>query len=443
MTAATDTLSVPPHSVEAEQSVIGALLIDADAWHNLRGLAERHFYRYDHQLIFRAIAKLRADDKPTDTVTVAEALESAGHLDRAGGLPYIASLAEHTPSAANVTAYAEIVMERALSRFAMVALDDGQQLLRSGRKASDVLPDIQSRFESLMRGAVGESLNFAQVIERGLERATLAFRQRKLRGLAGAPTGIHRIDEDTGGLHGPRLWIVAGRPGLGKTALTLQWVLVAATQGHPVGVISLEMGADEIALRAVANRFRLCATGMALGDAEHHESLKQVAAAGRLSEFKRLPIHLDTDTLTLPGIISRVTEWRRVHKIAFAVVDHIGLIEGAPGAFNTRTEQLGQISRSLKNLAKRLGVPIIAVSQLNRSVEKERRRPVLADLRDSGNLEQDADIVLMLHNSDDGPDIELGLLKNRAGAKGWLPGAVRFDGRTQRFTVVPSTQTEE
>ncbi len=433
-------MRVPRHSVESEQALLGGLLLEADAIYRVGPLQADEFYRHDHRLIFRVISRLVAEGRPADVVTVAEALESNGELERAGGLPYIASLAEHTPSAANVSAYAERVREHARIRTSERALQDalGELAEPGERKAAEIVADLQLRLDSVQRGAAGASRTLSEAIELGLREAAIASKRRRAGGLAGAPTGIAAIDDRTGGLHGPRLWIVAARTSVGKTALTLQWALHAASAGYPVGVCSLEMGPGEIALRAIANRLGMNATRLALGDPAEFESLKAFAADGGLAPIRGLRLLIDTETATLPGIVSRISEWRRVHGIRFAIVDHVGLIEGAAEGFRTRTEQLGHVSRTLKKLSKRLDMPIVAVSQLNRNVEREARRPCLADLRDSGNLEQDADVVVMLHPQGDSGVLRLGVLKNRAGRTGWIRDkGLRFDGRTQSFLEEP------
>lgn len=392
-------IDLPPHSIEAEHAVLGGILIDGDAIHQAGALREGDFYHSDHRVIFAAIRALLDAGKPIDIVTVAEALEARGTLEKAGGLPYLRTLAENTPSAANVAAYAEAVRERARLRYLLVALDDGRQMVeeRGVRKAADVLADVQSRLESIAHANAGESLGLAEVLSCTMDAVKSAVERRRAGGVVGVPTGMMALDERTGGIHGPRLWIVAGRPSLGKTALTLQWALHAAGKGHSVGIVSLEMGAEEIGFRALASRLGLNAAAMAHGDGHEFEQLKSMAAGSGLATLRDLRVVFDFEAVTLGAIVSRITEWRRTHRIDYAIVDHVGLIEAE--GFNTRTDQLGHISRTLKKLAKRLDMPIVVVSQLNRLVERDKRRPVLSDLRDSGNLEQDADVVLMLHAS--------------------------------------------
>lgn len=423
-----------PHSIEAEQALLGGILLDNAAIHQVGALREQDLYREGHRRIFRTMCALLEQDKPCDVVTVAEALEAAGELERVGGLPYITSLAENTPSVANIGTYADIVRERARMRHTQLALSDGLAMLADakGRPAASIVADIQSRLEAITARDAGQTMSLAEVLSAGLTAAKTAADRRGAGGVAGVPTGLRAIDDRTGGLHGPRLWIVAGRPSLGKTGLTLQWALNAAQRGHAVGIVSLEMGPDEMAARALANRFDLNAAALQHGYTEQLERLKTIIPGQAYADFKAAPVLFDFEVTDLHGIISRIVEWRRTHRIEYAIVDHVGLIEA--DGFTTRNEQLGYISRSLKRLAKRLDMPIIAVSQLNRDVEKGKREPILSDLRDSGSLEQDADVVLMLHSEvNDGSELKIGLLKNRAGVKGWLPQRFMFQGQTQRF----------
>jgi len=423
----------PPHSVEAEQAVLGAVLNDPAAVHQLGELREGDFYRQDHRLVFRALTALAADDQPIDVITVGEWLEARELIERVGGRPYLARLHEATPSAANVAAYRDVVLERARRRYGLAALEDGRRMLTEAadKSAADVLADVQSRIASIGI-AGGRSVTFGVIVSCALDAASAARNRRRAGGIVGVPTGLPGVDARTGGLHGPRLWIVAGRPSIGKTALALQAALHAASRGHRVGIISLEMGPDELGLRAIACTNNLNAAALAHGDAAEFERLRELTTSGRLDALRGAGLFVDFDAATIAAVLARITEWRRAERIDYAIVDHIGLVDA--GGYATRVDQLGAISRSLKRLATRLGMPIMALSQLNRRVEQEGRRPRLSDLRDSGSLEQDADIVLMLHAVDEsGSEIDLGLLKSRAGVRGWLPARYMFDGRTQRF----------
>ena len=241
------------------------------------------------------------------------------------------------------------------------------------------------------------------------------------------PTALGAADKDDP--------IAAGRPGVGKSALKLQIAIGAALQGRGVGIVSLEMGDAEIGFRALANAVRVNGTALSRGDPEESDRLKRHVGGEELRRLRDAPLWFDFNAATLPEVVSRITAWCRTRKIVLAIVDHIGLIDAS--GYTTRNDQLGAISRALKRLAMRLSIPILALSQLNRAVERDGRRPTLADLRDSGNLEQDADVVLMLHARDEaGVEVDVGILKNRSGPKGWLRNSLRFSGREQRFIEV-------
>lgn len=424
-------------SVEAEQATVGALLLDPEAWHRISGtVTEADFYRADHRRIFAAIAHHADAGNPFDVVTIAEWLDQRNQLDDAGGIAYLGSLAENTPSAANITTYAAAVRERADRRQLAATLADLQNAINGPAPTDELLADAQSRLESVRRHSAGPAADWRSILMAGVESVEAAHARRSAGGTVGAPTGLPGIDRRTGGLSGPRLWVIAGRPSLGKSALALQAAIHAASHGFPCGIISLEMGADEIAQRAIAHRAGLNLTKLSHGYRDEYDRAAELALDPR---FAGLPLFVDDDSYSLGGIVLRITEWKRQHNISFAVVDHIGLVETE--RFATRNDQVGAISRALKKTAKRLDMPVIAVSQLNRRVESEKRRPLLADLRDSGSVEQDADIALFVHCEE--PDeeqairpVEIGLLKNRGGVRGWLPQRFEFEGATQTFREV-------
>jgi replicative DNA helicase len=294
-----------------------------------------------------------------------------------------------------------------------------------------------SRLESVTATNSGGSLSFSEAFAKALEYIDDSAEAKRKGGVVGVPTGLPEIDARTGGLQQRRLIILAARPSIGKTMLANQIALMAASKGFPVGICSLEMGAEELTIRAMANRYRLNASALSFGDEGELTKLSRAIGDKSIAD---LPIHLDTDTTSLGGIQARLSEWKRQHDISLGIVDHIGLVEG--GDNKSRNDWLGTVSRTLKVTAKRLNIPILAVSQLNRTVEKEKRRPVLSDLRDSGNVEQDCDIALFLHVEPDavpgvnGTPMEIGLLKNRMGRRGWINERFAFDGRTQTIREV-------
>lgn len=424
-------------SVEAEQAVLGGLMISPSAWGAIAGaVTADDFSSEKHRLIFRACRLVVDNQRSPDVVTIAEELDRSGDLVRIGGLPYLGVIADNTPSAANIRAYAEIVRDRAKRRAA-------RDLFASAAKeaeAGDLSAVLSETTTKASRIAVGGSraLSFAEAMDLGLQHIEEAAAARKAGGMVGVPTGLPAIDNRTGGLQRGRLVILAARPSIGKTALALQVAIHAARKGHRVGFVSLEMTAEELAIRAAAHTHRLNFSKLLYGDAGEIAHFHRCKNQHRLAD---LAIHLDTETASLSGITARLAEWRATNGIDLAIVDHIGLIEG--GDEKTRNDWMGQVSRTLKLTAKRLALPVLAVSQLNRSVERDKRRPILADLRDSGNIEQDADIAVFLHVDGEenvpggnGITMQIGLLKNRTGRRGWLPEKFLFEGKTQTIHEV-------
>jgi replicative DNA helicase len=419
--------------MELEQSVLGALLLDNAAWPEVAALLrEDDFYPCDHRLLFRAIGEMLGQDRPCDFVTLGEQLRRAGQLEEAGGIAYLGRLALDTASAANVRSYAAGVREYALRRGLVAAGTDIAALgwEPQGRGGERLMEEAEARLSGIGRGRLARSLSMAQVIE-AADQAIIAAARRRGQGLqSGIPSGIACLDARTGGWQPGTLAVVAARPGLGKTALLNQIAVHAARHGHAGLVCSLEMSAEALGLRAMATAARVNVSKLARGMREQHE-----AAAARAVELAGLPLWIDTESYALSAICAQITEHHRREGIAWAAVDHIGLVEA--DGWHSRNDQLGHITRSLKKLAKRLQIPLIALSQLNRTVERERRRPMLADLRDSGNIEQDADLCLFVHSEADDSQVaapvELGLLKHRGGRKGWLPERVVFHGDCQEF----------
>lgn len=416
-------------SLHAEQAVLGAIMLDPSALSQIT-LSASDFARPIHRQIFEAAQALDANGVRPDPIVLAERMPGAP-------IEYLGELVDNCATAVNATHYAEIVRKAAQRRQALAKLAEAiDDIQRGARPVADVVADLAASVEGLAADNVAKPLTMRQVIYGAMGAAADACERRKAGGTTGAPSGLPALDKRMGGLHGPRLVIVAGRPGVGKTALTLQWALHAASRGYTVGICSLEMSDTETGLRALAVNGGLNAAALARGAQDEYDRLNALHADGKLDELCEMQIRFDFDSFSLGAIVARISEWRRTERIDFAIVDHIGLIEA--DGYASRVEQLGAITRTLKKLAKRLNMPIVALSQLNRTVEREKRLPVLSDLRDSGNLEQDADAVLMLHGPGD-PDqwgrieVELGLLKLRDGVKGWLPCKFQFDGRAQTF----------
>lgn len=417
-------------AMEAEQAVIGGMLIDPEAVHRVTGLlTEGDFTRAEHRRAYNAIRGLVIDGHQPELLMVVDRIRRDYPREVPGELVYLGELAHYTPSAANIEAYARRVAERAAARRVMKALAAAQDALANRADLAPVLAELEARIESVTARADG-SLAWSGVVQRALDAMDEAAARVSAGGSVGVRTGIDTLDERTGGLHGPRLWVIAARPSLGKTAMALQWALHASGLGHRVGICSLEMSAEELGVRALAHVSGINVSRLFNGEAGAFSGVTPY-----LEKLTDRGIWLDDSTYPLSAIVSRITAWRREHKIDFAIVDHIGLVEveSADG----RNDALGQVTRALKKTAKRLDMPIVAISQLSRGVEKDKRRPRLSDLRDSGSIEQDADYVLMIHSDGaDAPvvDIELGLVKTRTGRKGWSSYKFTFDGRVQKFT---------
>lgn len=410
-------------SLSAEQSVIGSLLKNNEAYWDIQGVVSvNDFFRREHRKIFSTIVELIENDQPADVITVTD-------RNKEIQLSYVGQLAKDTPTYKNAKAYAKIVHERAQKREAYTIFNDGLGAIFSEDNIHSILSDTQSRLEGISSYETGKDKTFIEVIRSTLSQIEQA--KNRTSEFIGAPTGLAAIDGRTGGIYGAKLWCVAARPGVGKTAMTLQWVLHSA-QTHRVGILSLEMSDEELGMRALANKLGVNMTALSFGE---KSTVKIAEHKLPTSNLKQLNIWVDTNTFTLSGIVSKITEWKRNHQLDYVVVDHVGLIES--DEFSTRNDQLGKITRTLKKLCKRLQMPIVIACQLGRGNERDNRKPKLSDLRDSGNIEQDIDVGVFIHASEtEGSPIpvEIGLLKNRQGRKGWIPNKFHFNGATQTFS---------
>jgi len=413
-----------PENRDAEQSVLGGLMLDPDSWGKLQGkIEENDFFYSDHREIYQSMTKNIAEEKPLDPVTIA---------DKMGGdlFTYVLELANNVPSAANIEAYADIVKTMSQKRRLCGIFADGRQLINDGMQPQDVILKIMEEVEGVAHERMGTSKDFRQILSAGLDAVEEARKLRKTGAVTGVPTGIPMLDQMLSGLRKSKLVIVAARPSVGKTALANQIGLHGAKTGHNVGILSLEMSDEELAHRAFAHEYQINGTALSYGDDRTVSELMGKVAARNIKNY---PVFVDTDTYTLSGCVARANEWHRKHKLDLLIVDHIGLVEVEAA---NRNEGVGAVTRTLKKLSKKLDIPIIAVSQLNRESEKLKRKPLLSDLRDSGNIEQDCDIAIFLHTDEanQGKEtlpIEIGILKHRGGRKGWLPPVFSFVGSTQ------------
>jgi replicative DNA helicase len=386
--AQVELLKMPPHSVEAEQSVLGGLLLDNSAWDKIADLiAEGDFYRADHRLIYRHIVKLIEHSRPADVITVAESLESTKDLQGIGGIPYLSALATSTPSAANIRRYAEIVRERAILRkLAEVAADIADSAYSPmGRDANQILDEAESKvFEIAEQGARGQQgfQDMPPLLTQVVERIDMLYNRGGDSDVTGVPTGFVDLDRMTSGLQAGELVIVAGRPSMGKTSLAMNIAEHAALNaGLPVGVFSMEMAGTQLVMRMLGSVGKLDQHKLRTGRLHDEDWTRLTHAVGKLNDA---PIHVD-ETPALNPLELRARA-RRLHrqykKLGLIVVDYLQLMSGTTQGENRATE-LSEISRSMKGLAKELGCPVVALSQLNRSLEQRpNKRPVMSDLRE-------------------------------------------------------------
>jgi replicative DNA helicase len=429
----------PPHSVEAEHAVLGGLLLDNGAWNRIADvLSENDFYRQDHRQILRAIVRQIAENRPADAVTVAESLQSMGALENVGGLAYIVALASNTPSAANIRRYAEIVRERAQRR----------ALIEAAHRIADSAYDAGVTAEQRIERATAEMLRLADGNKAGREAVSLKDALREAMealdhrvhnpGVSGLSTGFADLDAITCGLQAGDLIIVAGRPSMGKTTWATNIAENVALAGQPVFFASLEMSAAQLAERGMARFGHVSTTAMRSGKLNQRDYDGLTASLGRLHDAPLL-IADDPASVSTAGRIrlGAIKARQRFGGLALIVIDYLQLMR-ADG--NTRNEELGAITRALKLTAKELNVPIVLLSQLSRKVEERAdKRPLLSDLRESGAIEQDADVALMCFRDEyynpDSPYqglAEIIVRKQRMGPLGTL--MLRFEGEFSRFS---------
>lgn len=433
---------LPPHSLEAEQAVLGGLMLSEDAWDEIAGrLSEEDFYREDHRLLFRGLADLADTGQPRDVVTVSEWLRARDLLDKAGGATYVGNLAADTPSAANIRAYADIVRERSVMRELIGAGTAITELgfTAEGRSASDLLDDAEKRiFAIAERGRRGGAAvtGLSDLLTRAVERIEYLYEnQGKFTGLA---TGLNKFDELTNGLQKSDLIIVAGRPSMGKTSFAMNIVEnVAIRERSPVAVFSMEMSAEQLVMRMISSWGRVDQGRLRSGHLDDEDWPRITSAISIMNENAKLFVD-DTPALSPTELRARARRLKREHDIGLVVVDYLQLMQ-VPGTRENRTNEISEISRNLKALAKELDVPVIALSQLNRSVEqRDNKRPRMSDLRESGGIEQDADVIVFIYrdevyneDSDDKGVAEIIIGKQRNGPLGTCRTA--FLGHFTRF----------
>jgi replicative DNA helicase len=434
-------LKVPPHSIEAEQAVLGGAFLDKEAWDKVvERVRQEDFYRKDHRIIFRAISELSEDGQPYDIVTVAEWLENHQLLDEAGGMRNLAALAENTPSASNISAYADIVRKRSILRQLITATTDINDTVFNpqGRTSEQILEYAeQTVFEIAERENQGRKsyLGIKEYLKGALERIDELF--HKDSPITGIATGYDDLDMKTAGFQRSDLIIVAGRPSMGKTSFAINVAEHAAIKGkHSVAVFSMEMPGEQLAMRMMSSLGRIDQNKIRTGKLSDEDWPRLTSAVSILQEAKMFID--DTPALTPQELRARCRRISREHGLDMVVVDYLQLMQVA-GTKENRATEISEISRSLKAMAKELSIPVIALSQLNRSLESRTdRRPVMSDLRESGAIEQDADVILFIYRDEvyDEDSVDKGVAeiiigKQRNGPIGKIKLA--FRGQYTRF----------
>ncbi len=399
-------LRVPPHSIEAESSVLGGLLLDNHAWDRVGDLlVETDFYRHEHQLIYTAIAALVNASKPADVITVYERLQNLGKSEEIGGLVYLNSLAQYVPSASNIRRYAEIVRERAILRKLVTASDEiaTNAFNPQGKPVDKILDEAEQKIfnigeegSRMKQGFQGMDTLVVDLLDRVQEMAD------NPNDITGVPTGFIDLDRMTSGLQAGDMVVLAARPSMGKTAFAVNIAEhVALNEGLPVAIFSMEMGAAQLAVRIVGSIGRIDQGHLRTGKLTDDEWPRLTEAIERL---RNVSLHIDeTPGLTPSELRANARRLaRQCGKLGLIVVDYLQLMSGSSGSQGeNRATELGEISRGLKMLAKELQCPVIALSQLNRSVEtRTDKRPMMSDLRESGAIEQDADIIMFIYRDD-------------------------------------------
>ncbi len=401
------SLKLPPHSIEAEQSLIGGLLLDNPAWDRIADIVtESDFYRDDHRRIFRRIQGLIELGRPADVVTVYESIEKHNEVEQAGGLAYLGEIANNTPSAANIRRYAEIVHERAVLRRLVSVGDEiaASALNPAGKDVKQLLDQAEQRVFEIAESGAKTSQGFVAIqplLGELVERIQELYDSDNPSEITGVPSGFTDLDKMTSGMQPGDMIVVAGRPSMGKTAFALNIAEhVGVDLGLPVAIFSLEMSGSQLAMRLLSSVGRLDAHRVRTGRLSDDEWDKMTVALGKLHAA---PIHIDeTGAINSTDLRARARRLARQFggKLGLIVIDYLQLMTSNRDGENRATE-ISEISRSIKSLAKELKCPVIALSQLSRKVEERTdKRPLMSDLRESGAIEQDADVILMMYRDE-------------------------------------------
>lgn len=422
------SVKVPPHSIDAEQSVLGGLMLDSRTWDQVvEKLQDEDFYRNEHRLIFRAMFRLQEQSKPIDVLTVSEALKEMHELEQVGGDVYLFELANNTPSAANITAYSDIVRERSVLRQMIAAASDiaDSAFNAQGRTIVELLDAAEQKVFSISeQGARGSGpVNIKGFLAKTMDRIDTLFHAGT--SITGVPSGYHDFDDMTSGLQPSDLVIIAGRPSMGKTTFAMNIAEhVAIKSRSPVLIFSMEMPGEAIVMRMLSSLCRIDQLRIRTGKLADEDWPRISSTVSMLSDA---PLYIDdTPSLSPAEMRARARRLAKEHgQLGLIVVDYLQLMQ-VPGYNENRTAEISEISRSLKGLAKELKVPVIALSQLNRGLEQRSdKRPVMSDLRESGAIEQDADLIVFIYrdevyneNSPDKGTAEIIIAKQRNGPIG-------------------------
>ncbi len=442
-----DFLKTPPHSIEAEQMILGAILIDEDSFINIAGiLHEGHFYRKEHQILYHHIVKLKMQRRNVDALTLSASLEQSKELTYVGGNEYINSLVDATVSSGNIKSYADIVKERyVLRELIKASLEITDMAYNPNDRNVDILLDESEKKIFSIKDLNSHNKQFAslrELLNKVIERTIQMSQREDKNAVTGIATHYYELDKNTSGLQRGELIIIAGRPGMGKTSFALNIAEnIALKNKLSVAVFSLEMTGEQLAQRLISSVARVNQASIKRGDLNHEEMDNLYLA---LNELKDAKIYIaESPGINVLDLRARVRRLKdQAGDLGLIVIDYVQIMSGMGANKNiNRAQEVADISRSLKALALELNVPIILLSQLNREVEsRQDKRPNIADLRESGALEQDADIILLLYRDDyynTDPDnkekglAEINIAKNRSGSTGMIK--LHFSGKCTRF----------
>ena len=441
-----DLGKVPPHDLEAEQAVLGSMLTDKNAVISaIEVLKPGSFYREDNRVIYEAILNLYSNSEPIDIITLKSELESLGKFEQVGGLEYLASLPDKVPTTANVQKYINIVEEKGMLRNLIRTANEIIELgYNPTENVEDIMDNAEKKIFNIMQNKNQKGYTpIKDVLVESFNQLEELYNRKQH--ITGVPTGFTQLDYKTAGLHGSDLILIAARPAMGKSAFALNLATNAATKANiPVAIFSLEMSKEQMANRMLCSEAMVDSNKVRTGKLEEDDWVKLAETIGPLSEAE---IYIDdTPGISIMEIRAKCRKLKLEKNIGMVVIDYLQLVQASNRRIGSREQEISEISRSLKILAKELDVPVIALSQLSRAVEQRPdHRPMLSDLRESGAIEQDADIVMFLYRDDyyneesEKKDIaEIIIAKHRAGSTGtvellWLGNYTKFVNLEKRF----------